>query len=238
MTSGEFLRRAWVWLTRTFAGRLLLVSLGIKAVVWTVRLATQSMTALSTLNSVATLLLLVAVVAIGYRSYMHAKRALLWRVRRKLTLSYVFIGFVPVLLLVVFFSIAGLLLIVNVGGYVLRTRMTTLVERAQALAQTAAADLAHVNGAADDGTTAYDTSRARTRSSRWCRTRWCRRRQRARPAGQLARPARSRWPAPGNTRRRRYSCRNGYRAPATAAWWRGRPSRPRAPGWPHAPWRG
>ena len=151
MTSGEFTRRAWRWLTRTFAGRLVLVSLGIKAVVWTVRAATQSMTALSGLNSLATALLLVALVVVGYSSYVHAKRALLWRVRRKLTLSYVFIGFVPVLLLVLFFSIAGLLLIVNVGGYVLRARMTTLVDRAQAMAQTAAADLAHVNGAAETG---------------------------------------------------------------------------------------
>ena len=149
MTSSEFLRRAWVWLTRTFAGRLVLVSLGIKAVVWTVRVATQSMTALSALNSIATLLLLIAVVVIGYRTYVHVKSVVLWRVRRKLTLSYVFIGLVPVLLLIVFFWVAGLLLFVNVGGYMLRARLTSLVDRAQALAETAAADLAHVRGTAE-----------------------------------------------------------------------------------------
>ena len=144
MTSGELARRAWHWLTRTFAGRLTLVSLALKALVWTVRAATQSMGALGGLNSIATALLLVAVAIIGYRAYVQMKRAVLWRVRRKLTLSYVFIGLVPVLLLVLFFSVAGLLLFVNVGGYVLRTRFATLVDRAQALAQTAAADLAHV----------------------------------------------------------------------------------------------
>ena len=106
MTLGELARRAWWWLTRTFAGRLVLVSLAIKAVVWTVRVATQSMTALSALSSIATLLLLIAVVAIGYRTYVHVKSVVLWRVRRKLTLSYVFIGFVPVLLLVLFFCVA------------------------------------------------------------------------------------------------------------------------------------
>jgi len=149
VSNGDAARRAWQWLTRTFVGRMLLLSLGIKAVVWTVRAASQSMTALSGLNSVATALLLIAVVAIGYRTYVHVKSVVLWRVRRKLTLSYVFIGLVPVLLLVLFFSVAGLLLFVNVGGYLLRGRLTTLVDRAEALAQTAAADLAHVRGPAD-----------------------------------------------------------------------------------------
>jgi sigma-B regulation protein RsbU (phosphoserine phosphatase) len=145
----DAVRLAWEWLTRTFAGRLLLLSLGIKAIVWTVRAATQSMTALNGLNSIASALLIVALVVIGYRAYLHLKRVVLWRVRRKLTLSYVFIGLVPVLLLVLFFSVAGLLLFFNVGGYLLRTRLATLVDRAQSLAQTAAADLAHVRGAAD-----------------------------------------------------------------------------------------
>ena len=149
MTFGQFARRTGWWLTRTFAGRLVLVSLGIKAVVWTVRAATQSMTALGGLNSIATLLLLVAVAVIGYRTYVHVKSVVLWRVRRKLTLSYVFIGFVPVLLLVLFFCGAGLLLFVSVGGYLLRARLATLVDHAQALAQVAATDLAHVRGAAE-----------------------------------------------------------------------------------------
>ena len=207
MTSGEFARRAWWWLTRTFAGRLLLVSLGIKAVVWTVRAATQSMTALERAQlDRRRALLLVALVVVGYRSYVHAKRVVLWRVRRKLTLSYVFIGFVPVLLLVLFFSIAGLLLFVNVGGYLLRARLTTLVDRAQALAQTAAADLAHVRGAAETGAAlAAISSGANAQfplvsyavvpSSAACT-----------PGTRRRAQARSRWPAPGSTRRRRRSC--------------------------------
>jgi serine phosphatase RsbU (regulator of sigma subunit) len=149
VTFAEFMRRAWWWLTRTFVGRLLLLSLGIKVVVWTVRAATQSMTALGGINSIATALLLVSVIILGYRGYQHMKRVVLWRVRRKLTLSYVFIGFVPVLLLVLFFSVAGLLLFFNLGGYLLRERFSSLVDRAQALAQTAAADLAHVRGASE-----------------------------------------------------------------------------------------
>jgi phosphoserine phosphatase RsbU/P len=151
VTYAELARRGWWWLARTVVGRLLLLSLGIKVIVWTVRAATQSMSALGGLNSIATALLLVAVIMIGHRGYVHLKRVVLWRVRRKLMLSYLFVGFVPALLLVLFFSVAGLLLFVNVGGYLLRARIAATVDRAQALAQTAAADLAHVRGAADTG---------------------------------------------------------------------------------------
>jgi UPF0716 family protein affecting phage T7 exclusion len=50
------------------------------------------------------------------------KQRLLWRVRRKLTLSYIFVGFVPVLLIVVFFMLCGLLLFFNVSSYLVQTR--------------------------------------------------------------------------------------------------------------------
>jgi len=152
MTARDAAERAGRWLTRAFVGRLLLVSLAIKVVVWTVRAAGATSAVVSAVNAVSSALILVALIVIGYRLYVHAKRVVLWRVRRKLMLSYVFIGLVPVLLLLVFFSIAGLLLFFNFGGYLLRARVVTLVERAQALAQTAAADLAHVRGASDTAT--------------------------------------------------------------------------------------
>src|SRR5689334_5851551 len=138
MTPRDALRRAGQWLTRTFAGRLLLVSLVIKAVVWLARAAGAVSAAVSLINAASSALLLIALVIIGYRLYAHGKRVVLWRVRRKLMLSYVFVGLVPVLLLVLFFSIAGLLMFANFGGYLLRARVTSLVDHAQALAQTAA----------------------------------------------------------------------------------------------------
>ena len=66
---------------------------------------------------------------------------MLWRVRRKLTLSYIFIGFVPVLLIVLFFSLRGLLLFFNVSAYLLRERVNALVDARRFLAQTAAATI-------------------------------------------------------------------------------------------------
>jgi sigma-B regulation protein RsbU (phosphoserine phosphatase) len=149
MTPGEVLQHTGRWLTRTFAGRLLLVALAIKAIVWSARMAGVASALVGALNLFSSALILIALVIVGYRLYAHGKRVVLWRVRRKLMLSYVFVGLVPVLLLVLFFSIAGLLMFVNFGGYLLRARVTGLVDHAQALAQTAAADLAHVRGSSD-----------------------------------------------------------------------------------------
>ena len=67
-------------------------------------------------------------------------RRLLWRVRRKLTISYIFIGVVPAILIVTFFLLCGLLLFFNVGGYMVRSRADSLVDEARSLARLAAAD--------------------------------------------------------------------------------------------------
>jgi sigma-B regulation protein RsbU (phosphoserine phosphatase) len=130
-------------------GRVLLLALAIKALLWGARAAGLSSPLVNSVNVVSSALLIVGLVAAGYRLYVHTKRVVLWRVRRKLMLSYLFVGVVPVLLLILFFSIAGLLLFVNVGAYMLSTRVTRIVERTESLAQTAAADLAHLNGAGD-----------------------------------------------------------------------------------------
>ena len=56
--------------------------------------------------------------------------------RRKLILSYVFVGLVPGLLIIAFFLLAGLLLFFNVSSYLLQSRVRTLVDQARFLAQT------------------------------------------------------------------------------------------------------
>ncbi|RPH60317.1 MAG: HAMP domain-containing protein, partial [Acidobacteria bacterium] len=71
-----------------------------------------------------------------YRLFKLARRRLLWRVRRKLTISYMFIGVVPVMLLVTFFVLCGLLLFFNVSSYLVQSRLDDLRERAQTQAGT------------------------------------------------------------------------------------------------------
>ena len=76
--------------------------------------------------------------ALGYRVFVDLKRRLLWRVRRKLTLSYIFIGFVPALLIIVSSWSAGMLLFLNVSCLHAAQRITALVDQTRFLAETAA----------------------------------------------------------------------------------------------------
>ena len=78
---------------------------------------------------------------LGWRLWGIARRRLLWRVRRKLILSYVFIGVVPVVLLVAFFLFAGLLMSLHVSAFLFKRGFDDLVDEATVLAQTAAVEV-------------------------------------------------------------------------------------------------
>jgi serine phosphatase RsbU (regulator of sigma subunit) len=130
------------WLIRTFAGRALLLGACIKLITVSVRQGTGTLPGfLEALDAIGGICLVVSALAIGYRMFVAAKRRLLWRVRRKLTLSYIFIGFVPALLIITFFLLCGLLLFFNVSSYLMQTRVRALVDQTRFLAQTAALEL-------------------------------------------------------------------------------------------------
>ncbi len=82
----------------------------------------------------------------AFRLIVLAKRRLLWRVRRKLILSYVFIGFVPALLLVAFSLLCGFLLFYNFSSYLVQSRLRALSEQARFLAQSAALEIQRAGG--------------------------------------------------------------------------------------------
>jgi sigma-B regulation protein RsbU (phosphoserine phosphatase) len=67
-------------------------------------------------------------------------RRLLWRVRRKLTISYIFIAVIPAVLIAAFFLLCGLLLFFNAGAYIVRSRAAALTGEARLLARLVAAD--------------------------------------------------------------------------------------------------
>src|SRR5687767_16042407 len=79
-------------LLHSWAGRLFIVTAGVKILVSALRRVATVPTAIEILSSAATLGLLVAVVYFVWRLFVLMKRRLLWRVRRKLILSYIFIG--------------------------------------------------------------------------------------------------------------------------------------------------
>lgn len=93
---------------------------------------------LAALDTVGDLGLVVGALALGFRLFVNVKRRLLWRVRDKLTLSYIFIGFVPALLIITFFLSVGLLLLNNLSSYLINTHVSEMQEQSRLLAQMAA----------------------------------------------------------------------------------------------------
>ena len=137
------------WLTRTFAGRLLIAGVVLKLVAW-VGLLTQLQPGLfGALDTLGGLVILVSALAIGYRVYALARHRLLWRVRRKLILSYVFIGVVPVTLVAIFFTLGGLLFFFNVSAFMLRNHVASVVDGARFLVQAAAPTLSPASPATE-----------------------------------------------------------------------------------------
>jgi len=132
---------------RSWIGRLLILGAALKIAAWASGLAGVSSGLFSFLDTVGGLALLIVAIVLGYRAYLVARHRLLWRVRRKLILSYIFIGVVPVLLVLIFFTLGGLLFFFNVSAFMLRNHVASLVDTTRFLAQAAAPSL---GGAAAD----------------------------------------------------------------------------------------
>jgi sigma-B regulation protein RsbU (phosphoserine phosphatase) len=125
------------WLLGTFPGRMLVLGAAIKIVTAIAAIvAPASMRVLDVVDAAGGLALIFVAAYGAARGIMWAKRRLLWRVRRKLILSYIFVGLVPGLLIIAFFMLAGLMLFFNVSSYLVRSRVRTLVDQGQYLAQT------------------------------------------------------------------------------------------------------
>jgi serine phosphatase RsbU (regulator of sigma subunit)/HAMP domain-containing protein len=130
-------RAGRTWLVRTFPGRALVLGLLIKAVTWPLAFTGVPLPAAGiAIDMVGSLALLFSIAYGLTRLAVWAKRRLLWRVRRKLILSYVFVGVVPTVLVIFFFLLAALILCFNVSSYLVQSRIRTLTDQARFLAQT------------------------------------------------------------------------------------------------------
>lgn len=133
-------------LLSSLPGRLLTLGIIIKLVVFVlgaVGLAESGLVqATSTIGSIA------LAIGLGYFLYqliLTAKHRLLWRVRRKLILSYIFIGVVPALLIVAFFVLCGLLLFFNVSSYLVKGSLRNVTDEATFLARSTALEIQQAN---------------------------------------------------------------------------------------------
>ena len=134
-------------LLHTLPGRAIVIGLAIKLAVFLVGLASGGVPPF--FRVVDTVAGLATAVGLGY-FILHlirlAQRRLLWRVRRKLILSYIFIGFVPALLLVAFSLLCGFLLFYNFSSYLVQSRLHALSEQARFLAQSTALEIQRAGG--------------------------------------------------------------------------------------------
>src|SRR5262249_7486540 len=105
-------------LLHTLPGRAIVIGAGVKLITSLVGAALGRVPPfLAVVDSVAMLAAIIGLTIFAVRLMVIAKRRLLWRVRRKLLLSYVFIGFIPALLLVAFSLLVGFLLFYDVSSY-------------------------------------------------------------------------------------------------------------------------
>jgi serine phosphatase RsbU (regulator of sigma subunit) len=126
---------------RTLPGRLLLLSGISLLVIWVVGQVVAVPPLLEAFRMVASLAVRVAVVWLAVLLIVRYRRKFLWRVRRKLILSYVFLGFVPVLLVVVFASVAAVLLHGTIAAYLFKEGLENIRDELHQVAASAAAEI-------------------------------------------------------------------------------------------------
>jgi sigma-B regulation protein RsbU (phosphoserine phosphatase) len=134
-------------LLHTLPGRAIVVGLSTKLAVYFIGLASGGVPPFfAVVNTVAGLAAAAGLAYFTFHLIVLAKRRLLWRVRRKLILSYVFIGAIPAGLLVVFSLLCGFLLFYNFSSYLVHSRLNALSEQARFLAQSTALEVQRAGG--------------------------------------------------------------------------------------------
>ena len=136
-------------LVGTWPGRAVLIGGSVKLASLVARNALGTVRWMEVVGSLGTLALLVGLAYFLARLISLARKHLLWRVRRKLILSYILVGLVPALLIITFGLVSGLMLFGSVSQYIVTTRVRTAVDQAQFLARTCAIELARLSGDAD-----------------------------------------------------------------------------------------
>jgi sigma-B regulation protein RsbU (phosphoserine phosphatase) len=120
----------------------------LKLVVALLRLVSELPRLVSILSSAATIGLVISVSVFVWRLFVLMRQRLLWRVRRKLILSYIFIGVVPSLLIVIFFLLGGVLIFMNVSAYLFKDGYDAALNDLRAVTSGAASEISRAPDAA------------------------------------------------------------------------------------------
>src|SRR5204862_4842515 len=134
-------------LLRTLPGRLVVGGVAVRLLLVVVAAAAAPLPAVfGVLDTLAGLAIASGAAYFVVRLFIAAKRRLLWRVRRKLILSYIFVGFIPAILIVAFFLLGGFLLFNNLSSYLMQSRLQSLSDEAKFLAQSTALEIQRGGG--------------------------------------------------------------------------------------------
>jgi sigma-B regulation protein RsbU (phosphoserine phosphatase) len=129
-------------LLRSRAGRLFLVSAAVKLVLAVLERAVTLPLVFTVVGIAATLGIFASVGYFIWRLVALTKRRLLWRVRRRLILSYIFIGVVPAMLIIGFVLLTVGAISLNVSAYLFKDGYDSMLESVGIMAQAAASDIA------------------------------------------------------------------------------------------------
>jgi sigma-B regulation protein RsbU (phosphoserine phosphatase) len=129
-------------LVRTWPGRIFLAAAAIKIVAAVWRFEAPLPGSVRATSGLATLGLFAALAIFSWRLFMQVRRRLLWRVRRRLILSYIFIGVIPSVLILIFFLFAGTLVFMNVSAYLFKDGYDAILDAALLSAQAGASEIA------------------------------------------------------------------------------------------------
>jgi sigma-B regulation protein RsbU (phosphoserine phosphatase) len=131
----------------TLPGRAIVIGIAIRLAVYAAGAAMGTVPVfLSVIDTVASIGLAIGAAYFTYKLILLGKRRLLWRVRRKLILSYVFVGFIPVALIASFFLLGGFLLFYNFSSYLVQSRLNAIGDQARFLAQSTALEIQRGGG--------------------------------------------------------------------------------------------
>ena len=128
-------------LLRSWAGRLFLASAAIKVIVAVIRQVGDPPQFVDVISGGATVGLFISLGYFLWKLISLAKRRLLWRVRRKLIISYIFIGVIPAMLIIGFFLLSAGIASMSVSAYLFKDGYDSIVESAGIMTQAAASDV-------------------------------------------------------------------------------------------------
>jgi len=127
-------------LLQSWPGRLFLASTTLKLLVAALRAIVDPPSVIQFVSTAATVGLIVSVSYFVWRLFVLMRRHLLWRVRRKLILSYVFIGVVPAFLIASFFLMGGVLIFVNISAYLFKDGYDAMIDDVKLIVEAAASE--------------------------------------------------------------------------------------------------